>query len=307
MSKVSQQRKHVSKCLNDCSRVLEYKGMLRVAVGVICLSLLAACSQQPVIPDSVRELQAEVNRLKAVVMETRAARGMPASLSKSMVQLAAQVKPSVVLITSNLEFAYKTGAGFLYSKDGIILTTDHVVRVDVRAKKGDGIETYYVEHVQIEFADGRKLKGRVIGIDPKTDLAAIKIQADHLPAPIALANHRVQQGELAFSLGHPLGFAWTQQWRPISAAYREKKQFDIPVHQLDGGFLEGDSGGPLVDLEGNLIGMVYSAISYRFKDDKQQDKTIVYSTIGWAIPAETIARTAPKLIAGDFKIVKWKD
>ncbi len=272
----------------------------------ICFNMLTACSQNPV-TDPVAELQAEVNQLKAVVMETRAARGTPANLSRSMVQLAAQVKPSVALITSNLGFAYKTGAGFLYNKDGIILTTDHVVRVDVRAEKGDGIETYYAEKVDIEFSDGHKVKGKVIGIDPKTDLAAIKIESDQLPKPLVLATHRVQQGELAFSLGHPLGFGWTQQWRPISAAYREEKLFDTPVHQLDGGFLEGDSGGPLVDLEGRLIGMVYSAISYKFKDEKKQDKTIVYSSVGWAIPAETIAKTAPKLIAGDYKITEWKD
>jgi S1-C subfamily serine protease len=280
--------------------------LISIVTSFLCSGLLTACSQSPV-TDPVAELQAEVNQLKAVVMETRAARGTPASLSLSMVQLAAQIKPSVVLITSNLAFAYKTGAGFLYNKDGIILTTDHVVRIDVRAKKGDGIETYYAEKVDIEFADGRKVKGNVIGIDPKTDLAAIKIEPDQLPKPITLATHRVQQGELAFSLGHPLGFAWTQQWRPVSAAYREEKLFDTPVHQLDGGFLEGDSGGPLVDLEGKLIGMVYSAISYKFKDENKQDKTIVYSSVGWAIPAETIANTAPKLIAGDYKITEWKD
>lgn len=280
--------------------------LISIATSLLCSSLLTACSQSPV-TDPVAELQAEVNQLKAVLMETRAAHGTPASLSLSMVQLAAQIKPSVVLITSNLAFAYKTGAGFLYNNDGIILTTDHVVRVDVRAKKGDGIETYYAEKVDIEFADGRKVKGNVIGIDPKTDLAAIKIEPDQLPVPMTLATHRVQQGELAFSLGHPLGFAWTQQWRPVSAAYREEKLFDTPVHQLDGGFLEGDSGGPLVDLEGKLIGMVYSAISYKFKDENKQDKTIVYSSVGWAIPAETIAKTAPKLIAGDYKITEWKD
>ena len=282
------------------------RGMI-VALCIGLLSVLAGCSQQQVKPDAVRKLQAEINRLRAVVMETRAAHGTPASLSQSMIQLAAQVKPSVVLITSNLAFAYKTGAGFLYNKEGIILTTDHVVRVDVRAKQGDGIETYYAEHVQIEFADGRKVKGRVIGIDPKTDLAAIKVDAKHLPTPIVLATHQVQQGELAFSLGHPLGFAWTQQWRPVSAAYRKDKLFDTPVHQLDGGFQEGDSGGPLVDLEGKLIGMVYSAISYKYKDEKKQGKTIVYSSVGWAIPAETIAKTAPRLIAGDYKITQWND
>lgn len=280
---------------------------LTLCFGLASINLLTACSQTAVKPDPVRQLQTEVKRLQAVVMETRAARGTPASLSQSMIQLAAITKPAVVIITSNLAFAYKTGAGFIYNRDGIILTTDHVVRVDVRAKKGDGIETYYAETVQIELSDGRKLKGHVLGIDPKTDLAAIKVEADDLPDPISLATHQVQQGELAFSLGHPLGFSWTQQWRPVSAAYRKEKLFDTPVHQLDGGFLEGDSGGPLVDLEGNLIGMVYSAINYKFKDDKNQDKTIVYSSVGWAIPVETIALTAPKLIAGEYKITEWKD
>lgn len=283
------------------------RSAITLGATLLCMKLLTACSQQPLKADSISTLQTEIERLRTVVMETRAARGTPASLSQSMVQLAARIKPSIVLITSNLAFAYKTGAGFIYNSDGIILTTDHVVRVDVRAKNDNGIETYYAETVQIQLADGRKLKGRVIGIDPKTDLAAIKVQTDDLPAPIALATHRVQQGELAFSLGHPLGFAWTQQWRPVSAAYRKDKLFDTPVHQLDGGFLEGDSGGPLIDLEGKLIGMVYSAISYKYKDETKQDKTIVYSSIGWAIPAETIAATAPKLIAGDYTITEWKD
>lgn len=277
-----------------------------IFIGLTITLLLTSCSQQSVRHKQLAELKSEVDRLKVDLMAARAAHGTPASLSQSVIQLAAEVKPSIVLISSDLSFAYKTGSGFIYSNEGYILTTDHVVRVDVRSEKDDKIETFYTEFVNIEFSDGRKTKGQVIGIDPKTDLAAIKIEPDDLPEPIQLATHRVQQGELAFSLGHPLGFSWSLQWRPISAAYRTEKLFDTPVHQLDGGFLEGDSGGPLIDLQGKLIGMVYSAINYKFKDDKQQDKTIVYSTIGWAIPAETIAETAPKLIAGDYKITEWK-
>ncbi|MCH9697234.1 MAG: serine protease [Gammaproteobacteria bacterium] len=277
-----------------------------MCIIVMMTVILPGCSQQSVRTKHFSQLKAEVDRLKVDLMAARAAHGTPASLSQSMMKLAAEAKPSIVLISSDLSFAYKTGTGFIYSEDGYILTTDHVVRVDVRAEKEDKIETFYTEFVNIEFSDGRKTKGQVIGIDPKTDLAAIKIEPDDLPAPLALATHRVQQGELAFSLGHPLGFSWSLQWRPISAAYRTEKLFDTPVHQLDGGFLEGDSGGPLIDLQGKLIGMVYSAINYKFKDDKQQNKTIVYSSIGWAIPAETIAETAPKLIAGDYKITEWK-
>jgi S1-C subfamily serine protease len=278
---------------------------IKVLLVLLLVALLNACSQT-VKKDVLRDLQQQVNRLQSELIELRATQPVSAARSTNMMQLAAQVKSSVVIISSDLNFAYKTAAGFLYNSKGIILTTDHVVRVDVRAKKGEGIETYYAEYVNIEFADGRKTRGHVLGIDPKTDLAAIKVDLDDLPAPVSIASRQVQQGEQAFTLGHPLGLLYTQQWRPISAAYRKDKLFDSTVHQLDGGFLEGDSGGPLFDLEGKLIGMAYSSINYKYKDDLHTDKTVVYSAVGWAIPVETIVETAIKLIAGDYKITEWK-
>lgn len=238
------------------------------------------------------------------MVETRASRSSIATVSQSIVQIAEEKKKSVVAISANLRYIKKDGGGFIYNEDGIILTHDHLLWIDLPDKQ-EGTKRYYAEVIDVTLYDGRHTKGKLIGIDPDTDLAAIKINLDNLPKPLELTQRRVQQGELAFSIGHPLRLPYSLEWRPISAAYRDGRLAGTEVHQVDRGFFDGNSGGPLFDLEGKVIGLIYSTFNYkeaRYKDPTDPERTVVYATIGWAVPAETIRRVTPELIDGEYTI-----
>ena len=78
---------------------------------------------------------------------------------------------------------------------------------------------------------------------------------------------------------------------------------DGDLHQIGRGFFVGNSGGPVIDLEGKVIGMAYS--SFRLKFEKNSKTDVLYAPIGWAIPAETMARVAPELIHGKHRITEF--
>ena len=224
--------------------------------------------------------------------------------SQAIVQLAEQKKKSIVEISANLRYIRKNGGGFFYNDDGIILTHDHLLWIDLPDKK-EGVKRFYAEVVDVTLHDGRHFRGKIIGIDPDTDLAAIKIKSDDLPKPLELSERTIQQGELAFSIGHPLNLPYSLEWRPISAAYRQGRLPGTAVHQVDRGFFDGNSGGPLFDLDGKVIGLIYSTLNYkeaRYKNPTDPERTVVYATIGWAVPSETLQKVAPELINGKFTI-----
>ena len=242
--------------------------------------------------------------MEAMIVETRASRNPIGSVSQSIVQLAEQKKKSIVEISANLRYIRKNGGGFFYNDDGIILTHDHLLWIDLPDKKG-GVKRFYAEVVDVTLHDGRHFKGKIVGIDPDTDLAAIKIKTDDLPKPLELSDRTIQQGELAFSIGHPLNLPYSLEWRPISAVYRQGRLPGTTVHQVDRGFFDGNSGGPLFDLEGKVIGLIYSTFNYkeaRYKNPTDPERTVVYATIGWAIPSETLKKLAPELINGKYTI-----
>jgi len=249
-------------------------------------------------------LSNKVSQLEAVIVETRTSRYPIGTVSQSIVQLAEENKRGIVEISANLRYLSKQGGGFFYNNEGIILTNDHLLWIDLPDKK-DGIKRFYAEVVDVKLQDGRQFRGKIVGVDPDTDLAAIKIKINDSPKPLELSQRVIQQGELAFSIGHPLNLSYSLEWRPISAAYRTGRLPGTEVHQVDRGFFDGNSGGPLFDLEGKVIGLIYSTFNYkeaRYKDPTNPERTIVYATIGWAVPSETIAKVAPELINGIYTI-----
>ena len=266
--------------------------------------MAAGCARNHDGDRRVYELAERVSRLEADQsgrVEKQAAQPL-ASLSKTIVELSSKSQQSVVKVIADPSVVTSSGAGFIYNRDGIILTNDHLVKVTVRRPDGE-IKTYYKDKITVKLHDGRSVVGQLIGIDPGTDLAAIKIEIDHLPPPLDLATRRVLQGEMAYSIGHPRGLDYSVEWRPVSAPYRIGSLTDTLVHQIDRGFFVGNSGGPVLDLEGKVIGMVYSSFTVRL--DKNSNTEVLYAPIGWAIPAETIAKIAPELIEGKHKITEF--
>jgi Do/DeqQ family serine protease len=168
-----------------------------------------------------------------------------------------------------------TGSGFIISKDGEILTNAHVV---------DGADT-----VSVTFKDGRTLTGKVMGTDPVTDVAIVKIQANNLPTVTLGDSNQLKPGEWAIAIGNPLGLDNTVTTGIISATGRSSSQVGVPDKrvqfiQTDAAINPGNSGGPLLNASGQVIGMNTAIIQGA-------------QGLGFAIPINTAKRIADELVA----------
>jgi len=136
------------------------------------------------------------------------------------------------------------GSGVLVSPEGYILTNHHVIN------EADSIE--------VALADGRRLKAVVIGSDPETDIAVLKIDAKSLPKPITLGNvESVRVGDVVLAIGNPFGVGQTVTSGIVSALGRDHVGINTFENfiQTDAAINPGNSGGALVDTRGNLIGI----------------------------------------------------
>ena len=161
------------------------------------------------------------------------------------------------------------GSGFLVSRDGYILTNNHVV--------GDA------ERVTVTLTDRRAFKARVVGGDPSTDVAVIKIEGANLPVVVLGEDTTARVGDWVVAVGNPLGLEFTVTAGIVSAKGRSRA--DLPgliggtysitdFIQTDAAINPGNSGGPLVNTRGEVIG-INSAIASR---------TGYFSGYGFAIP-----------------------
>jgi Do/DeqQ family serine protease len=170
-----------------------------------------------------------------------------------------------------------TGSGFIISADGRILTNAHVV---------DGVNTT----VSVILKDGRKYQGKVLGKDPVTDVAVVKIEANNLPT-VALGNsERLKPGEWAIAIGNPLGLDNTVTTGIISATGRSSSAITgdpdkrVSFIQTDAAINPGNSGGPLLNARGEVIGMNTAILQGA-------------QGLGFAIPINTAQRISQQLIA----------
>ena len=167
------------------------------------------------------------------------------------------------------------GSGFIISSNGEILTNAHVV---------NGVNT-----VKVTLKDGRTFQGKVMGTDPVTDVAVVKIQSNNLPTVELGDSARLKPGEWAIAIGNPLGLDNTVTSGIISATGRSSGDIGAPNErvnfiQTDAAINPGNSGGPLLNARGQVIGMNTAII---------QDAR----GLGFAIPINTAKTIANQLIA----------
>jgi 2-alkenal reductase len=176
------------------------------------------------------------------------------------------------------------GSGFLFDDQGHIVTNNHVV------ENGNAF--------QVRFADGSVFTAKLVGADPGSDLAVLKV--DQLPegtAPIRLADSReIEVGQTAIAIGNPFGLQNTLTVGVVSGVGRSLAgpssqgggRFRIPnVIQTDAAINPGNSGGPLLNVRGEVIG-VNTAI---------RSESGTFEGVGYAVPANAVARVIPALIA----------
>lgn len=174
--------------------------------------------------------------------------------SRAVIRVVETVGPSVVRLDVYHGERGKTGSGsgVVLSPDGLILTNSHVVQ---GAKRAD-----------VTVIDGRIFSGRVLGDDPDTDLALVRIDEDAvLPAAKLGDSKRLKPGEIAIAIGNPLGFDASVTAGVISALGRSLRsksgRLIEDVIQTDAALNPGNSGGPLVSSQGLVIGINTAIIS----------------------------------------------
>lgn len=165
------------------------------------------------------------------------------------------------------------GSGFIISDDGQIITNAHVV---------DGADT-----VTVTLKDGRILDGRVLGSDPVTDIAVIKVDERNLPTVELGNSDQLQPGEWSIAIGNPLGLDNTVTVGIVSAVGRSSNQVGVPDKrvefiQTDTAINPGNSGGPLLNQQGEVIGVNTAIINGA-------------QGLGFAIPINMVERIATEL------------
>ncbi|MBD1895019.1 trypsin-like peptidase domain-containing protein [Coleofasciculus sp. FACHB-712] len=168
-----------------------------------------------------------------------------------------------------------TGSGFILSADGRLMTNAHVVAGS--------------DKVKVTLKDGRTMEGQVVGADPVTDVAVVKIDATKLPTVRLGDSNNLIPGQWAIAIGNPLGLDNTVTVGIVSATGRSSSQVGVPDKrvrfiQTDAAINPGNSGGPLLNARGEVIG-----INTAIRANAQG--------LGFAIPIETAERVANQLFS----------
>ncbi|HEX8603642.1 MAG TPA: Do family serine endopeptidase [Pseudoduganella sp.] len=175
------------------------------------------------------------------------------------------------------------GSGVIVSPDGYILTNFHVVEA--------------ADEIEVVLADGRKASARLVGTDPETDLAVIKIDLKQLPAIILGNVDSAKVGDVVLAIGNPFGVGQTVTMGIISALGRNNlhiNHFENFI-QTDAAINFGNSGGALIDTNGNLLG-INSAIY------SQSGGSV---GIGFAIPVSTVKTVMESIIRSGHVVRGW--
>ncbi len=220
--------------------------------------------------------------------QTPVAAEQPANALEAQVEAVYGETGSAVVNITSVTYAYDfffnpvpqegTGSGFIYDDEGHIVTNYHVIED--------------AEELSVTLADGDTYSAEVVGEDPTNDLAVIQIDAEGLPQAVPLGNSdALTVGQFVVAIGNPFGLERTLTVGVISSLGRVIKgpenNFIGEVIQTDAAINPGNSGGPLLDLKGRVIGVNSQIVS----------PSQANAGVGFAVPANTVRRVVPQLIA----------
>lgn len=243
---------------------------------------LLAVASRPWIEDLLIHYQAEPREIQA--------RGELAADEQTTIAIFESVSPAVVYITTServldlmtrnlLEVPRGTGTGFVWDRQGHVVTNHHVV-ADVQA-------------AYVRLANQRVYEATLVGVSPEHDIAVLRIDTRSSgPPPVAIgSSHDLRVGQKVFAIGNPFGLDYSLTSGVISALDRsipssEGRTIEHLI-QTDAAINPGNSGGPLIDSAGRVIGMNTAIFSASGS----------FAGIGFAVPIDTINRVVPRLIA----------
>ncbi len=175
------------------------------------------------------------------------------------------------------------GSGVIVSPEGYILTNNHVIE--------------QADEITVVLNDGRRTRAKLVGTDPETDLAVLKINLDQLPVMVMSDSDRTQVGDVVLAIGNPFGVGQTVTSGIVSALGRNQLGINTFENfiQTDAAINPGNSGGALVDVQGNLLGI----------------NTAIYSRsggsmgIGFAIPVSTARQVLEGIVKQGQVVRGW--
>jgi S1-C subfamily serine protease len=214
------------------------------------------------------------------------------SIEDKITEAVAKLEESVVIIDSTrLARDYRFGvvplegqaSGVIIDEKGYIVTNNHVIDDAAR--------------VQVTLKDGRTFMGEVVGTDPATDVALIRVDANNLPAATLGDSEKLKAGQIVLAIGNALGLpgAPTVSMGVISALGRPLPGTDFVLEgliQTDASINPGNSGGPLADLNANVIGINTAMIPFA-------------QGVGFAIPAHTMKRVIEQILENGRVVRPW--
>ena len=175
------------------------------------------------------------------------------------------------------------GSGVIISPRGYVLTNHHVVEA--------------ADEIEVGLANGQKLRARLVGSDPESDLAVLQIQAEGLPVITFGDDQGLRLGDIVLAIGNPLGVGQTVTMGIVSGLHRTGLGINTFENfiQTDAAINQGNSGGALIDTAGNLVGINTAILS-------QTGGSI---GIGFAIPASTARSVTESIIAKGSVVRGW--
>ncbi|MGJ7913937.1 DegQ family serine endoprotease [Massilia sp. LXY-6] len=171
------------------------------------------------------------------------------------------------------ELVYGAGSGFIVSPDGVILTNAHVVRD--------------ADEVTVKLQDRREYRAKVLGSDPKTDVAVLKIDAKNLPVVPVGNSRNLQVGEWVLAIGSPFGLESSVTAGVVSAKGRSLPGDQVPFIQTDVAVNPGNSGGPLFNTRGEVVGI----------NSQIYSQTGGYQGLSFAIPIDVAVRIKDQIVS----------
>jgi len=172
------------------------------------------------------------------------------------------------------------GSGFILSADGLIMTNAHVV---------EG-----ADDVLVTLTDKREFKAKIIGVDKRTDVAVLKIEASGLPSVRLGDVSRLRVGEWVMAIGSPFGLENTVTAGIVSAKQRDTGDY-LPLIQTDVAINPGNSGGPLINMRGEVVGI----------NSQIYSRSGGFMGISFAIPIDEAVRVSDQLRAGG-KVIRGR-
>ena len=249
-----------------------------VAVAVLAGYMLGRGGESG---DKAQNVAQEVPQVSGKVPEDEPVAQVATQVGPSVVQI--NVRQSAQVTPFGPQEGEGIGSGVIYRKDGYIITNYHVVQ--------DANE------VNVAFADGSTERGQVVGGDPSTEIAVVKVDRNNLPAAKFAAGTDLVPGQLAVAIGSPQGFQSTVTSGVISGLNREvparltggqQEAALVDLIQTSAPISPGSSGGALADRNGEIVGI---NVAYLPPDQTGAE------SIGFAIPSDTATSVADQLIS----------